>query len=142
MPTRPNWWIELYARAIPQSPAATAVGRRDGLPLLQLCWLAGRQAGQPVENPRQIRLERGEVDGIAQPGIEVRILSEIVGDQHHVDEIVIDGVVETLDQPAAVSGHAAKADLALLVGALGELRLDDARIVCLGERPRLILRRR
>jgi chorismate lyase/3-hydroxybenzoate synthase len=35
-------------------PAATAVGRRDGLPLLQLCWLAGRQAGQPVENPRQI----------------------------------------------------------------------------------------
>jgi chorismate lyase/3-hydroxybenzoate synthase len=35
-------------------PAATAVGRRDGLPLLQLCWLAGRRAGQPVENPRQV----------------------------------------------------------------------------------------
>jgi len=35
-------------------PAATAVGRRDGLPLLQLCWLAGRQAGRPVENPRQV----------------------------------------------------------------------------------------
>ena len=35
-------------------PAATAVGRRDGLPLLQLCWLAGREAGRPVENPRQV----------------------------------------------------------------------------------------
>ena len=35
-------------------PAATAIGRRDGSPLLQLYWLAGRQAGQPLENPRQV----------------------------------------------------------------------------------------
>jgi len=35
-------------------PAGTAVGRRDRAGLLQVCWLAGRQPGQPVGNPRQI----------------------------------------------------------------------------------------
>jgi chorismate lyase/3-hydroxybenzoate synthase len=39
-------------------PAATAVGRRDGLPVLQLCWLAGREAGTPLENPRQLQAYR------------------------------------------------------------------------------------
>jgi chorismate lyase/3-hydroxybenzoate synthase len=47
-------------RSVPESafPAATAVGRRDGLPVLQLCWLAGREAGRPVENPRQLKAYR------------------------------------------------------------------------------------
>jgi chorismate lyase/3-hydroxybenzoate synthase len=39
-------------------PAATAVGRRDGEPTLQVCWIAGRTAGQPVENPRQVQAYR------------------------------------------------------------------------------------
>jgi chorismate lyase/3-hydroxybenzoate synthase len=37
-----------------QLPAGTAVGRRDRAGLLQVCWLAGRQPGRPVGNPRQI----------------------------------------------------------------------------------------
>lgn len=35
-------------------PAATAIGRIDGVRVLQLYWLAARQPGQPVENPRQV----------------------------------------------------------------------------------------
>lgn len=35
-------------------PAGTAVGRRNAAELLQICWLAGRQAGRPVGNPRQV----------------------------------------------------------------------------------------
>jgi chorismate lyase/3-hydroxybenzoate synthase len=34
-------------------PAATAVGRRDGSPILQIYWLAGRVPGIAFENPRQ-----------------------------------------------------------------------------------------
>ncbi|MCB1624700.1 MAG: hypothetical protein KDI32_08940 [Pseudomonadales bacterium] len=35
-------------------PAATAIGRRDGDRTLQVYWLAGRNAGRAVENPRQV----------------------------------------------------------------------------------------
>jgi len=35
-------------------PAATAIGRRDGSPVLQVYWLAGRTPGQALENPRQV----------------------------------------------------------------------------------------
>ncbi len=35
-------------------PAATAVGRRDGRRVLQMYWLCARQAGVPMENPRQL----------------------------------------------------------------------------------------
>jgi chorismate lyase/3-hydroxybenzoate synthase len=35
-------------------PAATAIGRRDGVRRLQLYWLASGQPGTPVENPRQV----------------------------------------------------------------------------------------
>ncbi len=34
-------------------PAATAIGRRDGTPTLQIFWLAARTPGAPLENPRQ-----------------------------------------------------------------------------------------
>jgi chorismate lyase / 3-hydroxybenzoate synthase len=34
-------------------PAATAIGRRDGSPVLQVYWLAGRSPGIALENPRQ-----------------------------------------------------------------------------------------
>lgn len=39
-------------------PAATAVGRRDGRRVLQACWLAARQPGRAVENPRQLAAYR------------------------------------------------------------------------------------
>ena len=35
-------------------PAATCIGRFDGDRRLQVYWLAGREAGTPVENPRQV----------------------------------------------------------------------------------------
>jgi chorismate lyase/3-hydroxybenzoate synthase len=34
-------------------PAATVIGRRDGVRVLQVYWLAGRAAGLALENPRQ-----------------------------------------------------------------------------------------
>jgi chorismate lyase/3-hydroxybenzoate synthase len=37
-----------------QHPAATVIGRRDGQPLLQVYWLAGRVPGVALENPRQV----------------------------------------------------------------------------------------
>jgi chorismate lyase/3-hydroxybenzoate synthase len=39
-------------------PAATAIGRRDGDPTLQVYWLAGKKAGLPLENPRQLSAYR------------------------------------------------------------------------------------
>ncbi|HTT03066.1 MAG TPA: hypothetical protein VMG11_13360 [Steroidobacteraceae bacterium] len=44
----------LAARALTHHPAATAIGRRDGSPVLQVYWLAGRATGQALENPRQV----------------------------------------------------------------------------------------
>jgi chorismate lyase/3-hydroxybenzoate synthase len=35
-------------------PAATAIGRRDAVRMLQVYWLAGRKPGIALENPRQI----------------------------------------------------------------------------------------
>jgi chorismate lyase/3-hydroxybenzoate synthase len=39
-------------------PAATAIGRRDGVRVLQVYALAARVAGAPVENPRQVNAWR------------------------------------------------------------------------------------
>jgi chorismate lyase/3-hydroxybenzoate synthase len=39
-------------------PAATAIGRRDGVRALQVYWLAARMPGMPVENPRQVSAYR------------------------------------------------------------------------------------
>lgn len=39
-------------------PAATAIGRVDGARRLQVYWLAARNAGMPVENPRQVSAYR------------------------------------------------------------------------------------
>jgi chorismate lyase/3-hydroxybenzoate synthase len=35
-------------------PAASAVGKRDGQNSLEVCWIAGREAGSAIENPRQV----------------------------------------------------------------------------------------
>lgn len=42
----------------PQFPAATAVGRQDSTPKLQVFWLAGRAPGRSLENPRQVSAYR------------------------------------------------------------------------------------
>ncbi|MGH8053742.1 MAG: pteridine-dependent deoxygenase [Stenotrophomonas sp.] len=39
-------------------PAATAIGRQDGMRILQVYWLAARTAGTPLENPRQVSAYR------------------------------------------------------------------------------------
>lgn len=39
-------------------PAATAIGVRDGRRLLQVYWLAARQSGEAIENPRQMNAWR------------------------------------------------------------------------------------
>lgn len=39
-------------------PAATAIGRVDGVRTLQVYWLAARAPGTPVENPRQVSAYR------------------------------------------------------------------------------------
>ncbi|MGH8217224.1 MAG: pteridine-dependent deoxygenase [Steroidobacteraceae bacterium] len=39
-------------------PAATAIGRRDGSPVLQMYWLAARVPGTALENPRQMSAYR------------------------------------------------------------------------------------
>ncbi|GAB3736810.1 pteridine-dependent deoxygenase [Luteimonas pelagia] len=39
-------------------PAATAIGRRDGVRVLQVYWLAAREPGTPLENPRQVSAYR------------------------------------------------------------------------------------
>jgi chorismate lyase / 3-hydroxybenzoate synthase len=39
-------------------PAATAIGRRDGDDVLQVYWLAGREPGLALENPRQVSAYR------------------------------------------------------------------------------------
>jgi chorismate lyase/3-hydroxybenzoate synthase len=39
-------------------PAATAIGRRDGVRTLQVYWLAARVPGTPLENPRQVSAYR------------------------------------------------------------------------------------
>ena len=38
--------------------AATAIGRRDGVPVLQVLWLAARDPGRSHENPRQVSAYR------------------------------------------------------------------------------------
>jgi chorismate lyase/3-hydroxybenzoate synthase len=41
-----------------QLPAATAIGRCDGVRVLQVYWLAARLPGLPLENPRQVSAYR------------------------------------------------------------------------------------
>lgn len=42
------------AGRVAQFSAATAIGRHDGSRVLQVYWLAGRECGEPIENPRQV----------------------------------------------------------------------------------------
>jgi len=44
----------LATRPLRPLPAATAIGRRDGEPVVQIYWLAATEPGRAIENPRQI----------------------------------------------------------------------------------------
>jgi len=48
-------------------PAASALGRRDGVRTLQVYWLAARVPGTPLENPRQLSAYRYPRDYGPQP---------------------------------------------------------------------------
>ena len=48
-------------------PAASALGRRDGVRTLQVYWLAARMPGTPLENPRQLSAYRYPRDYGPQP---------------------------------------------------------------------------
>jgi chorismate lyase/3-hydroxybenzoate synthase len=52
-----------------QYPAATAIGQQQTTHRLQVYWLAGRQPGEPIENPRQVSAYRyPRVHGPVSPG--------------------------------------------------------------------------
>src|SRR5262245_31678642 len=93
-------------------PAATAVGRPRAAGRVQLCWLAGREPGSPVENPRQLRAYRyPRKYGPSAPAFAraVRLgsgeligsgTSSIVGHESRHDGDLASQVDETLDNLA------------------------------------------
>ena len=81
----------------------------------------------PFQYPGQAGLPGDVVEPACELLVEGRILAEVVGDEHHVDHVLVEGVVEAFDQVARVPGHAGEANLALLPGPLDEL--EPLRIV-------------
>ena len=85
----------LQGDALGQYPAATAIGRRDGSPILQVFWLAARDAGLALENPRQVSAYRyPRRYGPVAPGFSRAMLSPGFG-------LLISGT-------ASVVGHASR----------------------------------
>ena len=99
-------------------PAATAIGRRDGVRTLQVYGLAARSAGTPVENPRQVSAWRyPRAYGPAAPSFarglrtgECLLISgtaAVVGHaSHHPGDLAaqLDETLANLDSLAAVAG--------------------------------------
>lgn len=76
-------------------PAATAIGRHDGVRTLQIYGLAARHAGTPVENPRQVSAWRYP----RQYGPTAPTFAR--GMRSGIDQLLISGT-------AAVVGHASR----------------------------------
>jgi chorismate lyase/3-hydroxybenzoate synthase len=104
-------------------PAATAVGTLDGRRQLQLCWLAGTEPGQPIENPRQVSAFRYPRQyGPASPSFSRAMLTpggallvsgtaSIVGhgSMHHGDaEAQLEETLRNLDAVAATATATAR----------------------------------
>lgn len=101
-------------------PAATAIGRQHVTHQLQVFWLAGRRAGTPVENPRQVSAHQyPRVHGPVSPSFSRATLAtdgtlfisgtaSIVGhaSRHHDD--AAEQLEETLRNLAALTAHAYK----------------------------------
>jgi chorismate lyase/3-hydroxybenzoate synthase len=85
-------------------PAGTAIGRCDGRRALQVYWLAAREAGRPLENPRQVpawdyprqygpRPPSFARAMLAAPGLALPLMlsgtAAVVGHaSHHPDDVV------------------------------------------------------
>jgi len=90
-------------------PAATAVGRTRPAGRMQVCWLAGRQPGRPIENPRQLRAYRYPREYGPSPPSFARAIcletgelmgsgtSSIVGHESRHDGDLVAQVDETLE---------------------------------------------
>ena len=99
-------------------PAATAIGRRDGDPILQVFWLASRSAGQALENPRQVSAfcyprEYGPAApsfsrAMLMPGPTLLVsgTASVVGHATHHRERVLDQLRESLINLACVRERA------------------------------------
>lgn len=149
-------------------PAATAIGRMDGARTLQVYWLAAREAGTPLENPRQVSAYRYPRQYGLQPpsfaramlpaaGSAVPLLvsgtAAIVGHaSQHADsvECQVDETLANIDALLAAA-HARRPDLPRVLGAASPLKVyvrdaaDLPRVAAhlearLGDRvPRLLL---
>jgi chorismate lyase / 3-hydroxybenzoate synthase len=90
-------------------PAASALGRRDGVRTLQVYWLAARTAGTPLENPRQLSAYRYPRDygptppsfarAMLPPGAEMPLLlsgtASIVGHESRHHDCIESQLLET-----------------------------------------------
>ncbi len=127
-----DFWHGVY-------PAATAIGRRDGVRVLQVYALAARIAGLPVENPRQVNAWRYPrqygptpptfARGMATPSGQLLIsgTAAVVGSasRHHAD--VGAQLDETLANVASlIQSAGAKAPTGPGVGSLLKVYVRDA----------------
>jgi chorismate lyase/3-hydroxybenzoate synthase len=99
-------------------PAATAIGRRDGVRALQVYALAARTAGVPVENPRQVNAWRYPrqygptaptfARGMATPAGQLLIsgTAAVVGSASRHEDDIAAQVDETLKNIASLIGTA------------------------------------
>jgi chorismate lyase/3-hydroxybenzoate synthase len=101
-------------------PSATAIGRQHGDHVLQVFWLAGKQPGKAVENPRQVSAYHyPRVHGPVSPSFSRALLApdntvlisgtaSIVGhvSQHHDD--AMEQLEETVRNLAALNDHAGR----------------------------------
>jgi chorismate lyase/3-hydroxybenzoate synthase len=130
-------------------PAATAIGRRDGSPILQVYWLAARRQGMPLENPRQLSAYRYPRQyGPAAPSfsramlVEQRLLmisgtASIIGHASHHPGNLQAQIEETLRNLSSVMQRAAAASTEipsrLHSGSLLKIYLRDAAAVDIAE---------
>ena len=73
-----------------------------------------------LEDPREIGLARDEVEAARETFVELRVHAEIVRHQQDIHHVPVQRVIQALDEPPGVAGHAREADLALFLRLLHE----------------------
>ncbi|HVQ33167.1 MAG TPA: pteridine-dependent deoxygenase [Lysobacter sp.] len=125
--------------AVGTLPAATAIGRRDGVRTLQVYWLAARAPGMPVENPRQVSAYRYPRQYGPQPPSFARAMlppshdmplllsgtASVVGHESMHHDCVESQLVETFAnfESLLVAARAQRPDLATRFGAPSRLKV-------------------
>jgi chorismate lyase/3-hydroxybenzoate synthase len=121
-------------------PAATAIGRTDGVRRLQVYWLAAREPGVPLENPRQVSAYRYPRQYGPQPPSFARAMmpppgsamplllsgtAAVVGHETRHVESVTDQVAETFANFDSLLGaaHALRPSLPLRFDASSRLKV-------------------